>query len=82
MPELDSTSPYYHLATLCQEYQELIDLLQGGMLDTEDLRILQGQRSVIHDQIMEEMTRLGLTYADRAEAMRKAIKIARWTRGG
>lgn len=78
MPDADPTSLYAHLISLCREYQEMIDYIEGGGLETEEIRYLNGQRSVLHDQVMEEMTRLGMTFSDRADAMRKAVQIARW----
>lgn len=78
MPDPDATSRYAHLINLCRDYQEIIDLIQSGTLETDEVRELNGQRSVLHEQVMEEMTRLGMSFSDRAHAMRKAIMIARW----
>lgn len=78
MPEIDPTSRFAHLVNLCQDYQEMIDLIESGTLETEEIRQLNGERSVLHDQIMEEMTRLGMAFTDRVDAMRQALKIARW----
>lgn len=78
MPDPDATSRYAHLINLCRDYQEMIDLIQSGTLETDEVRELNGQRSVLHEQVMEEMTRLRMPFADRADAMRQAIKIARW----
>ncbi|RRR72137.1 MAG: hypothetical protein EI684_10510 [Candidatus Viridilinea halotolerans] len=78
MSDFDATSRYAHLITLSHEYQELIDSTEMGGLETEEIRYLNGQRSVLHDQIMEEMMRLGMHFTDRGDAMRKAIKLARW----
>jgi hypothetical protein len=78
MPDLDPTSQYTRLIILCREYQELIDQIESGGLETEEIRYLNGQRSVLHDQVMEEMARLGMPFSDRADAMRQAVKIARW----
>lgn len=78
MPDFDATSRWARLIILCREYQEMIDQIEAGGLETEEVRYLNGQRSVLHDQVMEEMTRLGMPFADRADAMRRAVKIARW----
>lgn len=78
MPDADPTSRFAHLVSLCREYQEMIDTIEGGGLETEEIRYLNGQRSVLHDQVMEEMTRLRMTFTARADAMRQAVKIARW----
>lgn len=79
MPELDPTSPYAHLVTLCREYQEMVELIQSGMLETDEIRQLNGQRSVIHDQIMEELRRLGKPFRDREHARDMAFTIAKWS---
>lgn len=63
---------------LCRDYQEIIDLTQSGTLEADEVRELNSQRSVLHEQIMEEMTRLGMPFTDRVDAMRQAIKLARW----
>jgi hypothetical protein len=78
MPDLDPTSRYAHLVILCQEYQEIIDLTQAGTLDTDEVRALNGQRSVLHEQLMAEMTRLEMPFSDRVDAMKQALKLARW----
>ena len=81
MPDPDATSRLAHLISLCRDYQEIIDLIQSGTLETDEVRELNGQRSVLHEQVMEEMARLGMRFTDRADAMRQAIKIARWLGG-
>ncbi|NTW97100.1 MAG: hypothetical protein HGB28_00930 [Oscillochloris sp.] len=78
MPDLDPTSRFAHLVNLCRDYQEIIDQTQSGMLETDEIRELNGQRSVLHEQVMQEMRQLGLTFTNREDAMRKAFKIARW----
>ena len=78
MPDPDPTSRFAHLISLCRDYQEIIDLTQSGGLETDEVRELNGQRSVLHEQVMEEMRRHGMAFADRADAMRHAVKIARW----
>jgi hypothetical protein len=78
MPDADPTSRFAHLINLCRDYQDIIDLTQSGGLDTDEIRELNGQRSVLHEQVMEEMRRLGMPFTDRADAMRQAVKIARW----
>lgn len=37
MPEIDPTSPYAHLIQLALEYQEIIELMESGALDIEEL---------------------------------------------
>lgn len=81
MPDFDATSRYAHLINLCQDYQELIDQIMSGLYETEEVRYMNGQRSVLHDQVMEEMDRLGMDYTDRVDAMKQALKIARWLGG-
>jgi hypothetical protein len=78
MSDLDPTSPFAHLINLCRDYQELVELIQSGMLDTDDIRELNGQRSVLHEQIMAELTRLGKPFRDREHARNLAFQIAKW----
>ena len=80
MPELDETSEYRHLSNLCHEYQQLVELIESGRLETEEIRHLNGERSVLHDQIMEEMQRLRIAFDDRDDARRKAFKLAKWVK--
>ncbi|WP_129628248.1 hypothetical protein [Candidatus Oscillochloris fontis] len=69
---------YDYLISLCREYQQLVDDIQSGMLETDEIRELNGQRTVLHEQVMEEMQRLGISFTDREHAMRQAFQIARW----
>ncbi len=78
MPILDPTSDYAHLVNLCRDYQETIDQIKSGALDAEEIRYLNGQRSVLHEQVMEEMTRLEMPFANRVDAMEQALMLARW----
>jgi hypothetical protein len=78
MSDPDATSRYTYLISLCRDYQEIIDQTQSGMLDTDEIRELNSQRSVLHEQVMDEMRNLGIAFADRVDAMKKALKIARW----
>nr|WP_044200912.1 hypothetical protein [Oscillochloris trichoides] len=71
-------SSYAYLISLCREYQQLVDDIQSGMLETDDIRELNGQRTVLHEQVMEEMRRLGKSFTDREHAMRLAFQLARW----
>jgi hypothetical protein len=80
MPDPDATSRYAHLISLCRDYQDIIDHTQSGMLDTDEIRELNSQRSVLHEQVMDEMRHLGIAFADRVDAMKKALKLARWHR--
>jgi hypothetical protein len=78
MPDPDATSRFAHLIRLCRDYQDIIDQTQSGMFETDEIQELNSQRSVLHEQVMEEMTRLTIPFTDRADAMRQALKIARW----
>jgi hypothetical protein len=80
MPEIDPNSPYAHLIRLTLEYKETIDLTESGMLETEDIRELLGQRSLLHDSIIAELERLNISFEGREDAMRKAYQIAQWYR--
>jgi hypothetical protein len=77
MPDIDPNSPYAHLIYLALEYWEIIEWIQSGMLDTEEIQYLDAQRVVLHEQILEEMSRLKLPISDRTEAAQQAINIAR-----
>lgn len=79
MPDADPTSPYAHLVSLCREYQDMVELIQSGTLETEEIRYLNGQRSVLHDQLMEELRRLGKPFRDREHARNLAFQIAKWS---
>jgi hypothetical protein len=79
MPDLDPTSRYAHLLNLCQDYQELVEQIQSGMLETDEIRELNGQRSVLHEQIMAEMKRVGKPFIDREHARNLAFQIAKWS---
>jgi hypothetical protein len=78
MPEIDPTSAYAHLIALAIDYQQVIDMIEMGALEIEDTRALLAQRSVLHEQIIAEFARLGQPVTDRAEAMKKAVWLARW----
>lgn len=78
MPEYDSTSPYARLVQLAWEYQEIIEHAQDTSLTYEERLILSSDRTVLHDQIIEELRRLGQPIEDREEAMKFAIKVAKW----
>jgi hypothetical protein len=82
MPDPDATSRYAHLASLCQDYQELVEQIQSGMLETDEIRELNGQRSVLHEQIMAEMKRIGKPFKDREHARNLAFQIAKWSPDG
>jgi hypothetical protein len=78
MPEHDSTSSYDHLIALVQEYRELTELLESGLLETADVLGVLGQRQTTHDQIIEELARLGQPVNTRQEALDIADRIAWW----
>jgi hypothetical protein len=77
MPDIDPNSAYAYLIYLALEYWEIIEWIQSGMLDTEEIHYLDTQRVVLHEQILEEMSRLNLPISDRDEAAQQAIKIAK-----
>jgi hypothetical protein len=80
MPEHDPTSPYAHLITLVQEYRELTALLESGLLETDDVLVVLGDRQVVHDHIIEELARLGQPTKSRQEALDIAERLVWWYR--
>jgi hypothetical protein len=46
----------------------------------EELGILSSERTILHDQIIEELERLGEPAESREAAMRFALRAARWIR--
>ena len=78
MPELDPTSPYAHLAQLAREYLEIIERAEDTSLTSEERQILSSERTVLHDQVIEELRRLGQPKEDREAAMKFAIMVAKW----
>lgn len=80
MPEIDPTSSYAHLIQLSIEYKEIIDLIESGMLETDDVRQLYGQRSLLHNAIIDELARLNMPAKSREEAMQTAYRYANWFR--
>ena len=44
----------------------------------EELQILSSERTILHDQIIEELRRLGKPIEDREAAMKYAIMVAKW----
>jgi hypothetical protein len=78
MSELDPTSDHARLVQLAWEYQQVIERAQDPSYTMEDLQILSSERTVLHDQIIEELRRLGKPIEDRAAAMRYAIMVAKW----
>lgn len=76
MPERDPTSPYAYLLTLVQEYRDVIALIESGQLETHEILFELGQRQIIHDQIIEELSRLGQPVNTRQEALDIADRIA------
>ncbi len=80
MPEIDPTSPYAHLIQLSLDYKEAIDMAESGLYETDDVRELLSQRSLLHDAIIAEFQRLGISITSRDDAMRKAYRYAQWYR--
>ncbi len=80
MPDLDPTSPYARLIQLSLEYKETIDMAEFGLYETEEVYELLRQRSLLHDAIIVEFQRLGISIASRDDAMRKAYQYAQWFR--
>ena len=80
MPDIEPNSPYYHLIQLALDYRRVINLIEHGGLSTEDRQRLNGDRSVLHDQIIEEFARLRQPVTSREEAMRKALRYAQFYR--
>lgn len=80
MPELDPTSRIAHLIQLCIEYQQIIEDIGSGRFEIEEVYYLTSQRTVLHDQVIAEMERLGIPIEDREDAMQKAFKTAQWFR--
>lgn len=78
MPELDSTSEYAHLVQLARDYLKIIERTQDPSYTMEELQILSSERTVLHDQIIEELRRLGKPIDHREAAMRFAIRVAKW----
>ena len=78
MPEFDPTSRYAHLIELAWDYQDIIDQADDPSFTMEELSILNSQRSVLHDQIIAELERLGEPAKDRTAAMQFALRAARW----
>jgi hypothetical protein len=80
MPELDPTSQYARLVQLAWEYQEIIEHTEDPSFTTEELGILNSERTVLHEQIIAELQRLGEPVEDRTAAMQMALRIAKWVR--
>jgi hypothetical protein len=67
-----------YLVSLCQEYVELVDAMRGGQHPQEELREIDSQRQVTHNQLLE-ITRM--TRADDMYAYAKAVILAAKTGG-
>jgi hypothetical protein len=80
MPEFDPTSKYAHLINLALDYLKVIEQAEDPSFTAEERYTLLGDRSILHDQIIAEFARLGEAIDDRADAMRRAIRIAKWYR--
>ena len=78
MPESDPLSPYAHVIQLAREYVDVIELIEQGGLDTDEIRHLLGQRTVLHDQIIAEFERLHISYTDRDDVRARAFQLAKW----
>ncbi len=64
------------LVQLAQEYREIVELTENYALVTEEHRLLLSQRSVVHDQLIDIFTQLGIAFVDRQDARRQALAIA------
>lgn len=80
MPELDSTSRFYRIAILAWEYKEIVERCEDPSINVQDLQVLNSERTVAHDQVIEELARLGEYFPDRESAMKRAMFIAKWAR--
>ena len=78
MPEIDPTSPYARLVQLARDYLKIIEYTEDPSFSTEELGILNSERTVLHEQIIAELLRLGKPVGDRAEAMSLALRVAKW----
>lgn len=78
MPELDSTSDYAHLVQLAREYKKTIERTEDPSFTMDELQILLSERTVLHDQIIAELVRLGRPVENREDAMKFALRIANW----
>ena len=78
MPELDSTSDYAYLAQLAKEYKKTIERTEDPSFTMDELQILLSERTVLHDQIIEELLRLGIPVKSREDAMKFAFRVANW----
>lgn len=78
MPDIDPLSPYAHVIQLSREYVELIELVEQGGLETNEIHELLSQRSVLHDQIIAEFDRLNIPYTDRDDVRARAFQFAKW----
>lgn len=80
MPELDSTSPYHRISILAWEYKEIVERCEDPSINVHELQTLNSERTVLHNQVIEEFARLGEHFPDRESAMKRAMIIAKWAR--
>lgn len=64
-----------HLAELLWDYDNILELLETAGLPMEQMRLLDGERMLLHNQIIEEVQRLGYTVRTREEAVWMARQI-------
>ncbi len=58
-----------HLATLLEEYDETISIMENAGFEYADMQAMESQRMVLHDMIIEEVKRLGYTVRSRKDAL-------------
>jgi hypothetical protein len=64
------------LVQLAQEYREFVELTEQHALEPDEHRLLLSQRSVVHDQLIDIFTQLGIAFVDRHDVRRQALAIA------
>lgn len=52
-----------YLVSLCQDYCAYVDAMRGGQYTTEEIRAIDSQRQVVHDELCR------ITGKDRSEDM-------------
>lgn len=64
------------LVQLALEYRQFVELTVQHALEPEEHRRLLSQRSVVHDQLIDVFTQLGIAFVDRHDVRRQALVIA------
>jgi hypothetical protein len=64
-----------HLAELLRDYDEVLNLIETSGLPIEQIRVLDGERMLLHDSIIAEVQRLGYTVRSRSEGLWIARQI-------